>query len=38
MEDRTASADYRRALAQVLVERVLLRAAEDARRKRGGDA
>jgi CO/xanthine dehydrogenase FAD-binding subunit len=38
MEDRTASADYRRALAQVLVERVLLRAAEDARRKRGGAA
>jgi CO/xanthine dehydrogenase FAD-binding subunit len=34
MEDHTASADYRRALAQVLIERVLLRAAEDARRRR----
>ncbi len=38
MEDHTASPDYRRALARVLVERVVLRAAEDARRKRGGDA
>ena len=38
MEDHTASADYRRALARVLAERVLLRAAEDARRKRGGRA
>jgi CO/xanthine dehydrogenase FAD-binding subunit len=35
MEDRTASADYRRALAQVLAERVVLRAIDDARRKRG---
>ena len=35
MEDHTASADYRRALAQVLAERVVLRAVEDARRKRG---
>ena len=34
MEDHTASADYRRALARVLAERVVLRAAEDARRKR----
>ena len=38
MEDHAASADYRRALAQVLAERVVLRAAEDARRKRGGAA
>jgi len=38
MEDHTASADYRRALAQVLIERVVLGAAEDARRKRGGGA
>ena len=38
MEDHTASADYRRALGGVLVARVVLRAAEDARRKRGGDA
>ncbi len=36
MEDHCASADYRRALARVLVERVVLRAAEDARRRRGG--
>jgi len=36
MEDHTASADYRRALAQVLAERVLLRAAEEARRRRDG--
>jgi CO/xanthine dehydrogenase FAD-binding subunit len=36
MADHTASADYRRALAQVLIERVLLRAVEDARRRRGG--
>jgi CO/xanthine dehydrogenase FAD-binding subunit len=35
MEDHTASADYRRALARVLAERVVLRAAADARRKRG---
>jgi CO/xanthine dehydrogenase FAD-binding subunit len=35
MEDHAASADYRRALAQVLAERVVLRAAADARRKRG---
>jgi 2-furoyl-CoA dehydrogenase FAD binding subunit len=35
MEDHTASADYRRALAQALIERVVLRAAADARRKRG---
>ena len=34
MEDRAASADYRRALTQVLVERVVLRAADAARRKR----
>jgi 2-furoyl-CoA dehydrogenase FAD binding subunit len=38
MEDHTASADYRRALGRVLAERVVLRAAEDARRKRGGGA
>src|SRR5262249_14198074 len=38
MEDHTASADYRRALARVLAERVVLRAAADARRKRGGGA
>jgi CO/xanthine dehydrogenase FAD-binding subunit len=35
MEDHTASADYRRALARVLIERVVLRAAEDARRRTG---
>jgi CO/xanthine dehydrogenase FAD-binding subunit len=35
MEDHAASADYRRALAKVLAERVVLRAAEDARRKLG---
>jgi aerobic carbon-monoxide dehydrogenase medium subunit len=35
MEDHSASADYRRALAQVLAERVVLRAAEEARHKRG---
>jgi CO/xanthine dehydrogenase FAD-binding subunit len=34
MEDRTASADYRRALSQVLAERVVLRAMDAARRKR----
>jgi 2-furoyl-CoA dehydrogenase FAD binding subunit len=34
MEDRAASADYRRALTQVLAERVVLRAADAARRKR----
>jgi len=33
MEDHTASADYRRALAEVLVERVVLRAVDDARQK-----
>jgi CO/xanthine dehydrogenase FAD-binding subunit len=38
MEDHTASADYRRALARALVERVVPRAAEEARRKRGGAA
>jgi 2-furoyl-CoA dehydrogenase FAD binding subunit len=38
MEDHGASADYRRALARVLVERVVTRAAEDARRRRGGAA
>jgi CO/xanthine dehydrogenase FAD-binding subunit len=38
MEDHSATADYRRALAKVLIERVVLRAAEDARRKRGGAA
>ena len=38
MEDHAASADYRRALARVLVERVVLRAATDARRKRTGAA
>ena len=36
MEDHTATADYRRALAQVLIERVVLRAAEGARQKAGG--
>jgi CO/xanthine dehydrogenase FAD-binding subunit len=35
MEDHTASADYRRALAEVLVERVVLRAVDDARQKAG---
>ncbi len=35
MEDHAASADYRRALARVLVERVVARAAADARRKAG---
>ncbi len=34
MADHAASADYRRALARVLTERVVLRAADDARRKR----
>jgi CO/xanthine dehydrogenase FAD-binding subunit len=34
MEDHAASADYRRALTRVLVERVVLRAADDARRRR----
>jgi CO/xanthine dehydrogenase FAD-binding subunit len=38
MEDHAASADYRRALARVLTERVVLRAVADARRKRGGAA
>jgi CO/xanthine dehydrogenase FAD-binding subunit len=32
MEDHVASADYRRALAQVLIERVVLRAIEAAKR------
>ena len=36
MEDHTASADYRGALAQVLAERVFLQAAEEARRRRDG--
>jgi 2-furoyl-CoA dehydrogenase FAD binding subunit len=35
MEDHSATADYRRALAKVLVERVVLRAAEAARARRG---
>jgi CO/xanthine dehydrogenase FAD-binding subunit len=35
MEDHSATADYRRALAKVLVERVVLRAADAARAKRG---
>jgi CO/xanthine dehydrogenase FAD-binding subunit len=35
MEDHVASADYRRALAGVLIERVVLRAIADARRKAG---
>jgi CO/xanthine dehydrogenase FAD-binding subunit len=34
MEDHTASSDYRGALAEVLVERVVLRAVDDARQKR----
>ena len=34
MEDHTATADYRRALARVLTERVMMRAAEAARRPR----
>jgi 2-furoyl-CoA dehydrogenase FAD binding subunit len=33
MEDHTATADYRRALAQVLIERVVMRAIEAARAK-----
>jgi CO/xanthine dehydrogenase FAD-binding subunit len=33
MEDHTATADYRRALAQVLIERVLMRAVEAAKAK-----
>ena len=36
MEDRGASADYRRALSQVLAERVVMRAADAARNKRAG--
>jgi CO/xanthine dehydrogenase FAD-binding subunit len=36
MEDHSATADYRRALAKVLIERVVLRAAEAARAKREG--
>jgi CO/xanthine dehydrogenase FAD-binding subunit len=35
MEDHVASADYRRALAGVLIERVVLRAIDDARHKSG---
>lgn len=35
MADHAASADYRRALAGVLIERVVLRAFEDARHKAG---
>ena len=38
MEDHSASADYRRALARVLAERVILRAAADARGKQAGGA
>jgi len=38
MEDHAASAGYRRALARVLAERVVLRAAETVRRKRAGVA
>jgi hypothetical protein len=38
MEDHTASPDYRRALARVLAERVVLRAAAAARRKPGARA
>jgi CO/xanthine dehydrogenase FAD-binding subunit len=33
MEDHTATADYRRALAKVLIERVVMRAIEAAKRK-----
>jgi CO/xanthine dehydrogenase FAD-binding subunit len=36
MDDRGASSDYRRALSQVLAERVVVRAAEAARRKQAG--
>jgi CO/xanthine dehydrogenase FAD-binding subunit len=36
MDDRGASADYRRALSQVLAERVVLRAADAARQKNAG--
>ena len=36
MEDRGASADYRRALSLVLAERVVMRAAEAARQKSAG--
>jgi CO/xanthine dehydrogenase FAD-binding subunit len=35
MEDHVASAEYRRALAGVLIERVVLRAVADARHKAG---
>jgi 2-furoyl-CoA dehydrogenase FAD binding subunit len=35
MEDHTASADYRVALARVLIPRVVIAAAADARRRRG---
>jgi CO/xanthine dehydrogenase FAD-binding subunit len=35
MEDHAAAADYRRALTKVLAERVVLRAAEAARARRG---
>jgi CO/xanthine dehydrogenase FAD-binding subunit len=36
MDDRGASADYRRALSQVLAERVVMRATEAARQKHAG--
>ncbi|HLH87440.1 MAG TPA: FAD binding domain-containing protein [Xanthobacteraceae bacterium] len=36
MEDHVATADYRRALARVLIERVVLRAIAGAQRKAGG--
>jgi CO/xanthine dehydrogenase FAD-binding subunit len=36
IDDRGAPADYRRALSQVLAERVVVRAAEAARQKRAG--
>ena len=35
MEDHAATAEYRRALAQVLIERVVMRAVADAQRKAG---
>jgi hypothetical protein len=38
MEDHAASSDYRRALARVLVERIVPRAAEAARSARKGAA
>jgi CO/xanthine dehydrogenase FAD-binding subunit len=36
MADHVATADYRRALARVLIERVVLRAIAGAQRKAGG--